>query len=286
MKKECLHYLEHCMLCPRKCGINRLNGMRGYCMIGKNVKVSAYNIHFGEEPPISGVSGSGTIFFAGCNLRCVFCQNYPISQLNNGNEISICNLSDIMIELQDRGAHNINFVTPTHVIPQIISAISGAREKGLNIPIVYNSGGYESVESLKLLEGMVDIYMPDIKYSDDNMAEKYSGAQGYWNIAKEAVKEMYRQVGTLKIQNGIAERGLLIRHLVLPDDIAGSKKVFEFLCEHISAKTYVSIMAQYHPANKSSLYPEIDRKIDAEEYEKVIEYADGLGLCNGWRQDF
>ena len=277
--------LESCAVCPRVCGVNRLKGELGFCKTGKNPKISAYNVHKGEEPPISGFNGSGTIFFTGCNLKCVFCQNYPISQLHHGNEITIEKLSKIMLDLQNLNVHNINLVTPTHVAPQIIRALFYARKNGLKIPIVYNSGGYESKETLKLLEGIIDIYMPDIKYSDDKMAEKYSSVSNYWGMAAESVKEMYRQVGGLKMKNGIAVKGVLIRHLVLPCNIAGSKKVLKFIAEEISKDTYVSIMSQYHIANKAEEYPELRRKITRKEYSAVLDYADKLGIVNGWRQE-
>ena len=277
--------LENCSICPRNCNVNRLKNELGFCKIGRNPKISAYNLHFGEEPPISGTNGSGTIFFTGCNLRCVFCQNYPISQLCNGNEIIVSKLAEIMITLQNQNANNINLVTPTHVVPQIIEAVLLAKNKGLKIPIVYNSGGYEKVETLKLLKGIIDIYMPDAKYADDRSAEKYSDAKNYSEINKAALKEMYKQVGTLQIKNDIATKGLLIRHLVLPENIAGSRKVFEFIAKEISPKTYMSIMAQYHPANRTDEFPELQRKITDKEYQQVLNWADELGLINGWRQE-
>ncbi|MFH0947433.1 MAG: radical SAM protein [Elusimicrobiota bacterium] len=287
--------LKKCSICPRNCNVNRLKNELGFCKIGRNPKISSYNLHFGEEPPISGVNGSGTIFFTGCNLRCVFCQNYPISQLHNGNEITISKLAGIMITLQNQNAHNINLVTPTHVVPQIIETILAAKKKGLKLPVVYNSGGYEKIETLKSLEGIVDIYMPDAKYSNDNIAERYSAAKNYLEINKAALKEMYRQVGNLQIKNGIATKGLLIRHLVLPKNIAGSRKVFEFIAKEISPKTYISIMAQYHPAafgeprlrrtNKTDDFPELRRKTTGKEYQQVLNWADELGFVNGWRQE-
>jgi len=278
-------FLEKCSVCPRNCNVNRLKNELGFCKIGKEPKITAYNLHFGEEPPISGTSGSGTIFFTGCNLRCVFCQNYPISQLCNGNEINVSKLAEIMITLQNQNAHNINLVTPTHVVAQIVEAIRLARKKELKIPIVYNSGGYEKVETLKLLKSIIDIYMPDAKYSYDKTAEKYSAAKNYWKINKKALKEMHGQVGDLKLKNGVVVKGLLIRHLVLPDNIAGSKKVFEFIAREISPKTYISIMAQYHPANRANEFPELQRKITNEEYSQVLNWADGFGLTHGWRQE-
>ncbi len=280
-----MQLLSDCVLCPRRCGVNRAENEQGFCKTGKNPKISAFNVHTGEEPPISGARGSGTVFFTGCNMRCVFCQNYPISQLNNGNEVTLEKLAGIMLGLQKEGVHNINFVTPTHVVPQIIEAVSAARAQGLKIPIVYNSSGYESVETLRMLASTVDVYMPDIKYSDDEQAVKYSSAPGYWAVARDAVKEMHRQKGILKMKDGIAVSGLLVRHLVLPGGAAGSKKVLEFIAREISKDSYVSIMAQYHPANRTGEYPELDRKITAREYSEVLEFADGLGLVNGWRQE-
>ncbi|MFA5780236.1 MAG: radical SAM protein [Elusimicrobiota bacterium] len=277
--------LEKCSVCPKNCNVNRLKNELGFCKIGRNPKISAYNLHFGEEPPISGTNGSGTIFFTGCNLRCVFCQNYPISQLCNGNEITVEKLAGIMMTLQNQNANNINLVTPTHVVPQIIEAVLLAKNKGLKIPIVYNSGGYEKIETLKLLDGIIDIYMPDAKYSDDRTAEKYSDAKNYWEINKLALKEMHGQVGDLQIKNSIATKGLIIRHLVLPENIAGSRKVFEFIAKEISPDTYMSIMAQYHPANKTGDFPELQRKITDKEYQQVLNRADELGLTNGWRQE-
>lgn len=287
--------LESCTICPRNCKVNRLKNELGFCKIGKNPKVSSYNLHFGEEPPVSGYNGSGTIFFTGCNLKCVFCQNYPISQLNHGNEISIKKLAEIMIYLQKQNAHNINFVTPTHVIPQILEGLVTAKKDGLKIPIVYNSGGYEKVDTLKLLNGIVDIYMPDAKYSDNKMAEKYSNAPDYWEYNKQVLKEMHRQVGELQVKNGIATKGLLIRHLVLPENIAGSEKVFKFISEEISKKTYMSIMAQYHPAafneprlrraNHADDFDELTRKITEKEYNAALKSADDYGLTRGWRQE-
>ncbi|PKM92981.1 MAG: radical SAM protein [Elusimicrobia bacterium HGW-Elusimicrobia-4] len=279
------YLLSKCAVCPRNCNVNRLKNELGFCKIGRNPKISSCNLHFGEEPPISGINGSGTIFFTGCNLRCVFCQNYPISQLYHGNEITVEKLAEIMMTLQNQNANNINLVTPTHVVPQIIEAVLLAKNKGSNIPIVYNSGGYEKVETLKLLNGIIDIYMPDAKYSDDRTAEKYSDAKNYWKVNKLTLKEMHKQVGNLQIKNGVATKGLLIRHLVLPNNIASSKKVFEFIAKEISPKTYISIMAQYHPANKTDEFPELQRKITDEEYSQVLNWADEFGLINGWRQE-
>lgn len=286
-KEELYKLLEKCHLCPRKCLVNRLQDERGFCEAGKRVAVSSYNLHFGEEPPISGYRGSGTIFFTHCNLRCCFCQNYPISQLGNGQEVEISELAKMMVKLQKLGAHNINFVTPTHFVPQIVEALELAVREGLNIPLVYNSGGYDSVETLKLLDGVVDIYMPDAKYSNSQSAQTYSRAADYFEVNKKALLEMHRQVGDLKMdKEGIAKQGLLIRHLVMPEDIVGSRGVLEFIAKNISQNTYMSIMAQYHPAHLAFEFPELSRKISKTEYDAVLKMADELGLERGWRQTF
>jgi len=287
-RKEGLNkLLEKCHLCPRKCLVNRLQDEKGFCGAGKRVAVSSYNLHFGEEPPISGYRGSGTIFFTHCNLRCCFCQNYPISQLGNGQEVEISQLAKMMLKLQELGAHNINFVTPTHFVPQIVEALEVAVREGLKIPLVYNSGGYDSVETLKLLDGIVDIYMPDAKYSNPQSARTYSRADDYFEVNKKALLEMHRQVGDLKMdREGIAEQGLLVRHLVLPEDVVGSRRVLEFIGRNISQNTYMSIMAQYHPAHRASEFPELSRRISETEYDAVLKMADELGLERGWRQNF
>lgn len=286
-KEELYKLLEKCHLCPRKCLVSRLQDERGFCEAGKRVAVSSYNLHFGEEPPISGYRGSGTIFFTHCNLRCCFCQNYPISQLGNGQEVEISELAKMMVKLQKLGAHNINFVTPTHFVPQIVEALELAVREGLNIPLVYNSGGYDSVETLKLLDGVVDIYMPDAKYSNSQSAQTYSRAADYFEVNKKALLEMHRQVGDLKMdKEGIAKQGLLIRHLVMPEDVVGSRGVLEFIAKNISQNTYMSIMAQYHPAHLAFEFPELSRKISKTEYDAVLKMADELGLERGWRQTF
>ena len=284
--KSLYRLLNPCRLCPHNCAVNRLKGEKGRCRTGNDFSVSSYNVHTGEEPPISGTKGSGTIFFANCNLACAFCQNYPISQLGHGKHSSVEQLTAMMLELQSKGVHNINFVTPTHVVPWMAEAVCLAREKGLSIPIVYNCGGYESLETIKLLEGVIDIYLPDAKYSLEANAVKYSGAENYWTINKLALKEMYRQVGTLRInKSGIAEKGLLIRHLVLPGDISGSKEVLRFITAEISPETYLSIMAQYHPAHLTAKYPEINRRLSLEEYGKIADLAEEMGLKNAWIQE-
>jgi len=266
--------------------VNRLKGETGFCKSGAEVIVSSFNPHFGEEPPISGYKGSGTIFFTNCNLRCLFCQNYPISHLGNGNQVSKNELSKMMLILQKKGCHNINFVTPTHFVPQILSALYLAIEENLYIPLVYNCGGYESVQTLRLLEGIIDIYMPDIKYGGKIEGKKYSSASDYFEIAKKAVKEMYRQVGNLKLnKEGIAQRGLLIRHLVLPNKLAGTRNVFSFLAKEISPNTYVSIMSQYFPAYKAQEFEELNRRITPKEYKEALDTAKELDLQRGWQQD-
>ncbi|MFH1258277.1 MAG: radical SAM protein [Elusimicrobiota bacterium] len=278
--------LRNCLLCPRRCQVNRLKDQLGICRTGKEIKVSSHNLHFGEEPPISGARGSGAIFFAYCSLRCVFCQNYPISQFGHGNPVTIEELGSMMLSLQQQGAQNINLVTPTHLLWQIVQALYWASRRGLALPIVYNSGGYESVETLALLEGLIDIYLPDAKYSAEEQAIKYSSAPNYWEVNKPALKEMYRQVGNLTInEEGAALRGLLVRHLVLPEGISGSEKVLKFLAEEISPDLSVSLMAQYHPAHQANSYPELSRRLSAGEYQKVLDLADSLGLKNGWRQE-
>ncbi len=281
--KELAKLVESCSLCPNNCGIDRRIDESGLCHSTDKVKISSVGPHYGEEPPLVGRFGSGTIFFTNCNLSCEFCQNYDISHLGAGREVSVEELSDSMITLQNRGCHNINLVTPTHFTPQIVSALVIAIEKGLEIPIVYNCGGYESVETLKLLDGIIDIYMPDIKYSLNENALKYSGIENYRNVAQSALKEMHRQVGDLKIsQSGIAQRGLLIRHLVLPNQLTGSKLVIDFIVHEISKDSYVNIMDQYRPAYNAHRYPELNRRITNSEFNEVIQYAKKTGLHRGF----
>jgi len=285
-KDNLLCRLSDCDICPRNCHVNRQKGERGICSTGRHAQVSSYNLHFGEEPPISGFRGSGTIFFTHCNLKCCFCQNYPISQLGHGREVSSPELAEIMLRLQEKGAHNINFVTPTHVIPQIIEALEIARERGFCLPLVYNSGGYDKVETLKLMEGIIDIYMPDAKYYDEKKSEKYSSAPDYFRVNQEALLEMHRQVGELVLnKEGIATRGLLIRHLVLPENISSSREILEFISKRISPETYLSIMAQYHPAHTAVKYHELNRRITRKEYQQVLDWADEFGLHQGYRQE-
>ena len=276
--REAEGILKECTLCPRKCMIDRTSDERGFCRTGDRPFVSSWSPHFGEERPLVGRFGSGTIFFGNCNLGCLFCQNYSISHLGEGVEISFGKLADIMITLQKGGCHNINFVTPTHQMPMILRSIYIAIQKGLTVPIVYNCGGYESLHAIKLLKGVVDIYMPDFKYIDPEMAKKYSYAEDYPEAAKTAVKEMYRQVGDLIIDNGVARRGLLVRHLVLPDRIAGTAGVVKFIAEEISKDTYINIMDQYHPCYKAFDNPPLDRRITNREYKDALRIALEAGL--------
>jgi len=272
--------LRNCRVCPRHCGVDRLNGELGKCRTPGEVMVSSYGPHFGEESPLVGRNGSGTIFFTNCNLRCVFCQNYSISQLGEGDKVSKEELACMMLSLQDKGCHNINLVSPTHVVPQILEAFEMAVKSGLQLPLVYNSGGYDSIETLRLLDGIVDIYMPDMKYSDEKNAEKLSGVENYPSINRAAVKEMHRQVGDLQInEDGIAQRGLLVRHLVLPHGLAGTKEVVNFLANEVSPDTYVNIMAQYHPCHKASQFPSLSRRISAGEFQEAVTLARQAGLC-------
>ena len=274
-KLEKLKELQsECRLCPNECLSKRSEGETGLCNSTDDLVISSFGPHFGEEPPLVGLYGSGTIFLTHCNLSCVYCQNYDISHLGYGDKITVDELAAAMLSLQNRGCHNINFVTPTHYTPQIVEALIEAIEKGLEIPIVYNCGGYESVETLNLLDGVVDIYMPDIKYSENEIAENYSGIKNYWDAVKKAVKEMHRQVGDLKTN----QRGLLIRHLVLPNNLSGSKKVIDFIAEEISTETYLNIMDQYHPAYNSSQYQNLNRRITNKEYTEVIDYAKSKGF--------
>jgi len=270
--------LSCCTLCPRKCKVNRLKGEKGFCHAGKEAKVSSAFAHFGEEVCLVGSFGSGTIFFAHCNLRCVFCQNYEISHLEEGKLVSKDELADCMLKLQSIGCHNINLVTPTHFVPQILEALEVAIEKGLSLPLVYNCGGYESEEVIEILEGVIDIYMPDAKFSSQVVSEKFCHAKDYFENLKKVLKIMHKQVGDLKIEDGIAQRGLLIRHLVMPNDLSGTKEIMEFIAKEISLDSYINIMAQYRPCGQAYKFPEINRKITSDEYEKAKEIARSFGL--------
>ncbi len=277
-----LSHLESCDLCPRRCGVNRLQDERGFCRIGRLSRVASFAPHFGEEPPLVGRAGSGTIFFSGCNLSCVFCQNYEISQLDQGRETSAVALACMMLALQSKGCHNINFVTPTHVVPQILESLILARRKACNLPLVYNSGGYDSVETLRLLEGIFDIYLPDAKYGSDQPAQRYSQAPQYIHFMKSAIREMHRQVGDLVLdEEGIAVRGLMVRHLVLPAGLAGSSEVIRFLSQEVSTNTYLNIMAQYRPGYNACSFPELSRPITGREYADALRQAAQAGLTRG-----
>ena len=277
--------LEYCTICPHNCKIDRTKNP-GRCKSTDKIKIALYSIHNFEEPCISGEKGSGTIFFSNCNMNCVFCQNYEISQLGRGKEITIEELADIMIKQQDRNVQNINLVTPTSYTLHIIEAIKIARKKGLKIPIVYNTNGYESIETLKLLEGYVDIYLPDLKYYYNDLAKKYSKIDNYFEIATKAIQEMDRQVGVPVLdENGVMKKGLMIRHLILPNEVQNSKKVLKWIKENIDSNVYVSIMAQYFPTYKAKEIPELARKITKEEYEKVENYLYELDLENGYIQE-
>jgi len=276
--------LQSCTVCPFTCGVNRLCGELGRCRSGHLPKIASCTIHHGEEPPVSGTRGSGTLFFSGCPLSCLFCQNYPISQLGYGKEVQISELADCMLELQKKGAHNINLVTPTHFVPQIIEALISAKKRGLYLPVVYNSSGYELVDTLKLLEGLVNVYLPDMKYGNNENTLKYSNAPDYVAVNRKAIREMYRQVGNLECdENGIAVRGLIIRHLILPGGRAGTEEVIGFIAG-ISPAIHVSLMGQYFPAHRSVSIPELNRKITSEEYREAVELFERYGLENGWLQ--
>lgn len=278
--------LEGCRVCPRACGVNRLEDQRnGICRSGLRPVVASHNTHMGEEPSISGTRGSGTIFFTNCNMRCVFCQNYPISQLSNGNEVEVEELARMMCSLKERGCHNINLVTPSHFVPQIIKAVSLAKEDGLDIPIIYNTSGYDSLDSLKLLEGIVDIYLPDMRYTDKGFSLRYSGVANYPAVNRAAVKEMYRQAGDLIMEDGIARRGLVIRHLILPNNISGTDAVMNFISSELSKEVYISLMDQYFPAYKAHRIPELSRRITREEYDRGFNQMTECGLENGWVQE-
>ena len=267
-----------CRLCPRECGARRAEGERGSCQAGLTPWVASFGPHFGEERVLVGRGGSGTIFLAGCNLHCAFCQNYEISQLGQGREIAPEELAAWMLHLQEIGCENINFVTPTHQAPQLVAALALAREGGLRLPIVWNCGGYESVAALRLLSGIVDIYMPDFKYGDSRVAARLSDAPGYFEAAKAALQEMHRQVGDLEVVDGVARRGLLVRHLVLPGGLAGTEQVLRFIAEKISRDTFVNIMAQYYPSYRAWEHPGLARRITREEYHQALALARRLGL--------
>lgn len=280
-----LELLEKCTICPHNCGINRTNNQIGRCKSKDTVKIALYSTHNFEEPCISGKKGSGTVFFSNCNMNCVFCQNYEISQQGKGKEITIEELAEIFIKQQEKDVENINLVTPTSYVPQIIEAIKIARNKGLKLPIVYNTNGYEKVETLKMLEGYVDIYLPDFKYSDNELGKRLSKVDNYFEIATKALKEMYRQTGKAVFnENGIMQKGMIIRHLVLPNHILNSRRVLKWINENMH-EVYVSVMAQYFPTYKAKDIEDINRKLTKEEYEQIENYLYRLDLENGYIQE-
>ena len=284
LTREDEEILKHCEVCPRRCGINRFE-RRGVCRAHAGLEISSVNLHFGEEPPISGYRGSGTVFLTNCNMRCVYCQNYPISQMGVGENYTIEQLVEAMLSLERRGAHNINFVTPSHYVVQIRRAIILARQRGLTIPIVYNTSGYDSPEALELLEGLVEIFMPDLRYFYPGPAAKFSGAPDYPEVSRNAVKIMHQMVGDLVLDSeGIARRGLLIRLLVLPENLSGTDKTLRWIAENLGTDTYISVMSQYFPAHRAYDFPPLDRRITPEEYEKILTVVDELGFSRGYIQ--
>lgn len=280
--------LTSCRVCPHACGVNRIEGEVGTCRSGYLPIISSYCPHYGEEPALVGKGGSGTIFLGNCNLRCVYCQNHDISQdpqSQKHHEVSFAELADIMMTLQQRGCHNINFVSPSHFVPQIIKSLLIAIPKGFSLPLVYNTNSYDGLETIRLLDGIVDIYLPDIKYFDDSLALRYSKIKDYGMHSQVALKEMFRQVGLLETDSmGVARKGMIIRHLVLPDEIAGTRQALYFLSSELSRWITVSIMSQYHPVFKAHNYPEINRYITPEEYEHAIDCLEEFGMENGWTQ--
>jgi putative pyruvate formate lyase activating enzyme len=278
--------LEHCELCPHRCGVNRLEGENGICRMGALPKVSSWNLHRWEEPPLSGTRGSGTIFFSGCTGRCIFCQNYPISQLGYGDEVQISRLAGMMLELQRKGAHNINLVTPTHFVPQILVALLHAARRDLHLPLVYNTSGYERESTLRLLDGIVDIWLPDAKYADDNTARRVSGFRNYVTNNRAALREIYRQAGSELVleRDGLAVRGLIVRHMVLPEGLAGTGEVLAWLAKELSPRVHVSLMDQYFPAHRALRDPVLGRKTTPAEYLAALDAFDAAGLHRGWFQ--
>lgn len=278
--------LESCCICPRKCKVNRLKNETGFCKTGLLPRVCSFMAHQGEEPPISGLHGSGTIFFSYCNMKCVYCQNYEFSQLGQGRETTLEELATYMVELQQMGCHNINLVTPTHIMPQILKALLIAIPKGLKIPIIYNTSGYELAPIIKLLEGIVDIYLPDMRYADSEQSTKFSFAPSYPKYNQEAVKEMHRQVGIAEFdEHGIIKKGVILRHLVLPHNVSGTEKIMQFIADKLSQQTYISLMSQYLPYYKAHLCREISRRLTDEEYEDAKNMMEKYGLHNGWVQE-
>ncbi len=285
MKVMILSDNQTCRLCPRKCCIDRNSGKKGYCGADNRVKIARNALHFWEEPSISGTCGSGTVFFSHCNLGCVFCQNYKISSEHQGKYVSVDELSEIFLDLQKQNAHNINLVTPTHYVQQIAEALKKAKNNGLTIPVVYNCGGYESVEALREVDGLIDIYMPDMKYFDDKYAVKYSKAPGYFKACKVAISEMFRQVGkNIFDDNGIMQRGVIVRHMMLPGMLFDSKKIIDYLYSEYRDNIYISIMSQYTPMPEVCHFPELNRKVSEKYYNTLVNYAIEKGIVNAYTQ--
>lgn len=281
-----LDLLKSCNLCPRKCGVNRLEGYTGFCNAGKDVRIAKVSLHHWEEPCISGTSGSGTIFFSNCNLKCEFCQNYNISSGGVGKDVSIKRLSEIFLQQQTRGAHNINLVTPTHYVPQIIEALDIAKCKGLSIPILFNTNGYENLETLKALEGYIDVYLPDLKYFDDKYSIKYSNASNYFSQASKAIEEMFRQVGRVELdENDLIKKGVIIRHLMIPGLLFDSKKVMDYIHKTFGNSVYISIMNQYTPMHHANKFSEINKPLNPKHYESLINYCLSIGIENAFIQE-
>lgn len=281
-----MNLYENCRLCPRNCSIDRTGGKIGFCGESSTIKAALASVHNWEEPPISGTKGSGTIFFTGCNLKCVFCQNYSISSEHSGKEISVERLSEIMLEQQARDVHNINLVTAVHFVPSVIKAVEKARQNGLTIPIVYNSSGYEKADTIKMLEGTVNIYLPDIKYFSSKLSAKYSSAPDYFEYASATVKEMHRQCGNVIFdENGIMQKGIIIRHLILPSCKTDSFKILDWIRDNLGNETYVSLLNQYTPVYNAAKYKEINRRLMSIEYTRVIEHFFEIGLKNGYMQE-
>lgn len=277
--------LDRCDLCPRACGVDRNGGKKGYCGVDARPRVAAVNLHPWEEPPLSGTRGSGTIFFSGCTLRCIYCQNYPISQLGVGRSLSVEELGAEMVRLQQEGAHNINLVTSTHQMASVVRALNLAVPRGLRIPLVYNSSGFESLETLRLLDGIIDIYLPDIKYCDSRIARRYSGAADYVPHNRRALIEMWRQVGPIQTdRSGVARRGMIVRHLILPGSLAGTRRSLSFLARRLGPEIWISLMKQYFPAHRGPSHPPLDRKVSEQEYEAAFRCAVDMGLLNGFVQ--
>lgn len=286
-RSEKMNILKHCSLCPRKCGIDRTSGETGFCGCDDRLKIARAALHFWEEPCISGTKGSGTVFFSHCTLKCVYCQNYGISTENRGKYITRGELADIFCNLQKQGAHNINLVTPTHFVPQIIDSLDAARKNGLSVPVVYNTGGYENTETIDMMNGYADIYLPDLKYFDDRYAVKYSGAADYFRTAFAAIERMYRQVGKCEFdENGIIKKGVIVRHLMLPGLLFDTKKIIDRLYSHFGDDIFISIMSQYTPLpSLPREFPELNRKLNRGCYNSLVDYAANLGITNAYIQE-